>query len=227
MTMRRQRSAFTLVEVIVTLLVFSIFSIALVATLSLVLKWWFKIKDPALAEQNARVAAHTIANDFRQAVPNPLDPNSPIQAAGPGVLSFYTPIPGNYDPSAAGFSSAQASNYQLVTYMLINNPNAGIWRLVTTAGPPWVAPTLAQMQANGTPIVQMTIPNPAAGQPPALTFSPSGVPGGFQLTPLIVSASEASEGGVGANPADPTGGGVGANYLYHSCSVNVTTFFQH
>jgi Tfp pilus assembly protein PilV len=64
--LKRGSVGFTLAETIITLLLFSIFSTAVVATISATLNFWTLSNSRILAMQNVRISMQFITNEFRQ-----------------------------------------------------------------------------------------------------------------------------------------------------------------
>jgi type II secretory pathway component PulJ len=134
--MRRARKGFTLAEVIVMSLIFSIFSATAVAGLTLALRYWSQTNERMLAEQNARVAMATITAEARQAIVAS-DPYSGYKTINPAVSAtgFLTPNANSttgdslvfsepsstYNPLSDTFSDTDATNYQRVSYYVTNN----------------------------------------------------------------------------------------------------------
>lgn len=135
--MRRRPRGFTLAELTVMCMVFTIFAMTAVAVMTLAMQYWTQSNQRVLAEQNARVAISTISSELRQGIPDP-DPGSGNPATGylsitPTVsptavlvpnansttgtsLEFTETNPTNYDPSSGTFSSTNPANYQRVRY---------------------------------------------------------------------------------------------------------------
>ncbi|MHB2019003.1 MAG: prepilin-type N-terminal cleavage/methylation domain-containing protein, partial [Candidatus Xenobia bacterium] len=182
------RQGFTLIEVLVTIGVFALFSTALVAALTLCLRYWFKVKDPTFAEQNARQAVNTMVAEFREACINPnVSTSSPYQlptATVTNELQFWEPAPG-YDATANGFNTTNNANYELVDYKVGNdaNGNVALIRSVTPA-PGTGAPTEQD------PVVSTGIA--AGGSPVPLTLYVVPAPSNFD--------NSDSAAGVAVNP---------------------------
>ncbi|MHB2017459.1 MAG: PulJ/GspJ family protein, partial [Candidatus Xenobia bacterium] len=65
--MRRRHSGFSLAEITMMMLIFAIFSLGLVASLTLSMRYWKRTSPEMVAEQNARVALQTMTQEMRQA----------------------------------------------------------------------------------------------------------------------------------------------------------------
>lgn len=135
------RRAFTLTEMMVTVALFSLFSTAVVATLSATLNFWRGSNNRITAEQNVRLAMQYMSLELRQAVVNPnittgwqsisssSSPSSSVPLSVPtGIL---LPNEGNtsssqlifqeantsfYDPTSSTFNADDPRNYQRVRY---------------------------------------------------------------------------------------------------------------
>lgn len=132
------RRGFTLTEMIVTTALFSLFSTAVVATMSSTLHFWRSSNDRMSAEQNVRQAMQFITLEARQAVVNP-HPGSGWQSITPqlsrptGVLvpnentptatslTFQEANPAFYDPTLTSFNDTDPRNYQRVRFYVVNN----------------------------------------------------------------------------------------------------------
>lgn len=115
------------------MLIFIIFVLTAVASLTLVLRFWRQANQRMLAEQNVRVGFVTMSNEIRQGIQvnnstmgyssiSPtvsatavLTPNANSTSAS--SIKFTEPIP-SFNPSTSGFSATNAANYQQVQYYL-------------------------------------------------------------------------------------------------------------
>lgn len=141
MSRTREQSGFTLAEVLITAVVFLLFSTVLFGLLINGLNY-FKAADADFSAQTTcRNIMEIIVSELRQAVPNP-DPglaNSPTgylsiapNAAPTAILYpnylnktgnyliFTEPNHSNFDPSESSFSDMDPSNYQRIRYYVQN-----------------------------------------------------------------------------------------------------------
>lgn len=139
--MKTTRRGFTLAEVIVMSLIFSIFSMTAVAGLTLALRYWNQANQRMLAEQNVRVAMQTMTAELRQAI---VDPDPGASHAATGYLSITPTVPAtgimtpntnarsatslvftepsaSYDVNSSTFSDTNPQYYQKVSYFIQNN----------------------------------------------------------------------------------------------------------
>lgn len=209
-------------ELVVSLLILVMFAVMLVLTLSLTLRWWTQIKDPTLAEQNARTAADAIAAEFSQAIINPnANTTTPIVTpatvgASGSTLTFWE-TSASYDTLLATYlagtpttlQALSSSAYQEITYSVGTNSsgNSALLRAVNS--------NTAQ------PVISMTYSVSSTGSPAmAATFTNLNAYGPAEIS-ISVSCSEYSEGGVGT-----TGGGTGTNTVFHECTLTSTAAVQ-
>ncbi len=139
---RERGRGFTLAELTVLLLIFSLFATTVLATLTLALRFWTHFNQELSAEQTARTAMDVITDELRQALPD-TDPGGTNSATGyrsisPAVpptgilqpnanatsstqLIFTEPNTANFDPSSSGWVASAPSNFQRVRYYVLNN----------------------------------------------------------------------------------------------------------
>ena len=122
---KRAVRGFTLTELAVTMVIFSLFSTSLVATLTLSMSYYRQTKEFVLAEQNARIGMAAIVTEFRQS----LCPNTSTSAiitpaainATANQFVFTEANTVNFNPLASDFNFNSPANFLEVNYFVQNN----------------------------------------------------------------------------------------------------------
>lgn len=131
--MKRQRG-FSLIELTVWLVLFSLLATTTLATLILTVRAWCASTDRVHVQQDARVTLQGIIAEFRQGIADGSDqPATGFRSISPAVgstplllpnanamtastLTFTLPSPDHYDPSLTGWSATDSSNYRRIRY---------------------------------------------------------------------------------------------------------------
>lgn len=150
-SVRTKNRGFSLAELAMMMVIFSIFSTSLIASLNLSLRYWRQTSNRSIAQQNARIAIQTITTELRQAAhPSTVQSafvipssNTSPNNQSTGTLEFTETCP--YDSSGnpielLGQTNLDAPNlFQTVTYQVVNNatltpssPNNTLLRTVQT-----------------------------------------------------------------------------------------------
>jgi len=146
--MRKYRKGFTLAELLVTMLLFTMFSTTLLGVLTLSLRYLARADRLISAQKSASMTMDFISNELKNAVINPTSTGylsiSPIPATATAVLvptpttstaseiRFTTvnpdsrnPAMSTYratcDPSSTSYSTTDRANYQTVRYYIAVN----------------------------------------------------------------------------------------------------------
>lgn len=129
----RRGDGFTLIETLVALMLFALFGLAAVASLTLAMRQWGQLSKKVNASQNARFVAGVISAELRQGTPNPsafgftgagLAPTAVLMPNTNQVTSyeliFNEPVPSVFNPLDPTWDETRADNYRRVRYFVRN-----------------------------------------------------------------------------------------------------------
>lgn len=151
----RRVKAFTLVELMVSLVVFMILTTSLVCSVAIGLRHWLNIIDRVNVGQNIATAINAISCEMKQSIINP-DPGGTGRSAtgyvsvSPAILPSGVIYPNSnqttqsyvdfsepsatYDPTASGFADTNPANYRRVKFYVDNNILYREQKTYTSAG---------------------------------------------------------------------------------------------
>jgi len=122
----KKRGAYTLIELMVSMMIFLIFVSAMVCITQLSLAYWTHSKDRIVASQNALLMLEFIATEAKEAVLKPSN-SSPVLLPTPSPspttseFKFTEPNFTNYNPADPNWDVTNPNNYQQVRFYIQNN----------------------------------------------------------------------------------------------------------